>query len=180
MKAMRKGRPFGVPFDITSTYDITACYDLIRQLVIMAEYVIPGNSTGHIFDRLDGIFMAQNIIQIKEYLLGNETPSGGSLLHTRRDYEESRKRSKEEDLQNTITALKSQVRFLDKDNVKLQEELRISDELLKSHNELLKEIPECELHGACLPHAIEWIKKVKTLVKVSKINGEIVVVWGNE
>ena len=48
----------------------------------------------------------------------------------------------------------------------LEEELKVSDVLIKERDLLLEAIPLCVAHGRCVPHAIEWIKQVKTLAKV--------------
>lgn len=48
----------------------------------------------------------------------------------------------------------------------LEEELKLSDELLEDKKKLLKAIPQCVAHGPCVPHALEWIAQVKTLAKV--------------
>ena len=41
------------------------------------------------------------------------------------------------------------------------------EKLLEERDRLLAEIPECENHGACIPHAIDWIrlKKEKEFTK---------------
>lgn len=43
----------------------------------------------------------------------------------------------------------------------LKEELAITDQLLASRQQVLDAIPECNLHGSCVPHALEWIKEMK-------------------
>lgn len=48
----------------------------------------------------------------------------------------------------------------------LEEELKVSDDLLKGRDQLLESIPECPIHGKCVPHALEWISQVKTLAKI--------------
>ena len=48
-----------------------------------------------------------------------------------------------------------------------QEALEITTKLLEERTRLLKAIPPCEVHGTeCVPHAIEWVEKVKTLGRV--------------
>lgn len=52
-----------------------------------------------------------------------------------------------------------------------KEQIRLDDERIRELEKVIKEIPECVAHGdLCLPHAIEWIRRVKTLAKV--ITGE--------
>ncbi len=46
--------------------------------------------------------------------------------------------------------------------IALQEELRVTEEILKERDRLLREIPECSAHGQCVPHAIQWVKERKT------------------
>ncbi len=48
----------------------------------------------------------------------------------------------------------------------LEAEIEVSHGLLEERNKLLIAIPRCAEHGLCVPHALEWIKKVKTLAKV--------------
>lgn len=48
----------------------------------------------------------------------------------------------------------------------LEAELKVSDKLLEDRDALLAAIPECPAHGRCVPHAIEWIERVKTLAKI--------------
>lgn len=42
---------------------------------------------------------------------------------------------------------------------KLQAELTLTDKLLAESNRVLYAIPECPVHGPCIPHALEWVKK---------------------
>lgn len=48
-------------------------------------------------------------------------------------------------------------------NQALMKELSVTDELLKERQKLLDAIPECAPHGKCVPHALEWIEKMKSL-----------------
>ena len=43
----------------------------------------------------------------------------------------------------------------------LEDELRVTDHLLSERQRVLDAIPECEVHGPCVPHALEWIEKAK-------------------
>ena len=59
----------------------------------------------------------------------------------------------------------------------LERELIVTESLLNERQRLLDAIPECELHGKCVPHALEWIEKAKTLFSNTEIahseqNGE--------
>jgi len=45
----------------------------------------------------------------------------------------------------------------------LKKELELTDKLLNERQKLLDAIPECEAHGSCVPHALEWIENMKTL-----------------
>lgn len=58
---------------------------------------------------------------------------------------------------NTIEYLNSRIFNLEKD-------LEVSDHLLNERNKVLNAIPKCKVHGSqCIPNAIEWIERVKTL-----------------
>jgi len=54
------------------------------------------------------------------------------------------------------------------DKIKIvRDELDVAYKLLKEHNRLMNAIPECPVHGnRCVPHAIEWILRVKTLGQI--------------
>lgn len=43
----------------------------------------------------------------------------------------------------------------------LKQELKVTDKLLNEMQRVLDAIPECEIHGKCVPHAIEWIEEMK-------------------
>lgn len=45
----------------------------------------------------------------------------------------------------------------------LEKEIKVTDDLLADRQRLLDAIPECEVHGKCIPHALEWIEKMKSL-----------------
>lgn len=45
--------------------------------------------------------------------------------------------------------------------VELKHELEVTDGLLARRQEILEAIPECEAHGFCIPHALEWIERMK-------------------
>ena len=52
----------------------------------------------------------------------------------------------------------------------LEQELAVTDKLLKARNETLALIPECPVHGPqCQPHMREWIEKAR-LVKARSIS----------
>lgn len=42
-------------------------------------------------------------------------------------------------------------------------ELEINNKLLKTYERLLDAIPECPIHGKCVPHALIWIEKMKKI-----------------
>lgn len=50
---------------------------------------------------------------------------------------------------------------------KLKRELKVTDELLNERQRLLDAIPECEAHGKCVPHAIDWIEIKKSKLHTS-------------
>lgn len=43
----------------------------------------------------------------------------------------------------------------------LKKDLQVTEQLLEQRQKLLDAIPECEAHGKCVPHALEWIEKAK-------------------
>jgi hypothetical protein len=43
----------------------------------------------------------------------------------------------------------------------LKHELEVTDKLLNERQRVLDAIPECQIHGSCVPHAIEWIEEMK-------------------
>jgi len=43
----------------------------------------------------------------------------------------------------------------------LKHELEVTDQLLNERQRVLDAIPECEIHGKCVPHAIEFIEEMK-------------------
>jgi len=45
----------------------------------------------------------------------------------------------------------------------LKKELTVTEQLLEERQRVLDAIPECKTHGACVPHAIEWIEEMKGL-----------------
>jgi hypothetical protein len=53
----------------------------------------------------------------------------------------------------------------------LEAELEVSDRLLKDRTLLLEAIPQCPVHGECVPYALEWIEQVKTLARIVSGNG---------
>jgi hypothetical protein len=40
----------------------------------------------------------------------------------------------------------------------LEAELVVDEHLLEERARLIAVIPECDVHGACVPHAIEWVE----------------------
>ena len=48
-----------------------------------------------------------------------------------------------------------------------KDEIEADDILLREHYRVMDEIPECAAHGnRCVPHAVEWIRRVITLGKI--------------
>lgn len=54
---------------------------------------------------------------------------------------------------------------------RLRAELKVSDALIQERDRLLDAIPPCPDHGACVPHAIEWVEAAKRL---NAVNAELV------
>ena len=47
---------------------------------------------------------------------------------------------------------------------RLERELAVTDSLLVERQRVLDAIPECPVHGPCVPHALEWITKNRSRV----------------
>jgi hypothetical protein len=45
--------------------------------------------------------------------------------------------------------------------VDLKQELEVTNKLLNERQRVLDAIPECQIHGKCVPHAIEWVEEMK-------------------
>jgi len=43
------------------------------------------------------------------------------------------------------------------ENARLHEALGVTDKILAERQRVLEAIPQCEEHGFCVPHALEWI-----------------------
>ena len=43
----------------------------------------------------------------------------------------------------------------------LLDDLKVTNALYEERQKLLDAIPECEIHGKCVPHALEWIENAK-------------------
>lgn len=55
----------------------------------------------------------------------------------------------------------------------LKEELDITNSILRERQKLLDAIPECEVHGKCVPHAIEWIESmIQVISKNEQLESE--------
>jgi len=62
---------------------------------------------------------------------------------------------------NTIDELKKEIK-------ELKEELEVTDSILNERQKLLDAIPECPTHGKCMPHALDWIKKMKEIEEIRR------------
>ncbi len=62
---------------------------------------------------------------------------------------------------------KDTIKELEKQIEELKDEMEVDDRLLKGYSRVMDEIPECPAHGnRCVPHAVEWIRRVITLGKI--------------
>lgn len=50
-----------------------------------------------------------------------------------------------------------------KERDSLKDQLKTTEQLLDERNRLLAAIPECEQHGQCVPHALEWVAESKSI-----------------
>lgn len=49
----------------------------------------------------------------------------------------------------------------------LRQELDVTDKLLEQRQRVLDAIPECPVHGPCVPHALEWIEQAKAMMEAN-------------
>ncbi len=54
------------------------------------------------------------------------------------------------------------IRKLQQRIIELEKELVITEEIMNNYHRVLKAVPECPVHGECVPYAVEWIEKAKT------------------
>ena len=47
----------------------------------------------------------------------------------------------------------------------LIDDLNITTKLFEERDRLLDAIPQCKVHGKCVPYALEWIEEAKKLTK---------------
>lgn len=57
---------------------------------------------------------------------------------------------------------------------RLEKELKITDEILADRQKVLDSIPECNLHGKCVPHALEWINQVKSIPEINTFHSDCI------
>lgn len=50
----------------------------------------------------------------------------------------------------------------------LQSELKVTESLLNERQRLLDAIPECPVHGKCVPYALKWIEKKRRLKVITQ------------
>ena len=63
-----------------------------------------------------------------------------------------------------LDRLNLHIRDLEKEIEEFRREIKVSDQLIEQRDRLLQSIPECPVHGSgCIPHAIEWVNRIKTL-----------------
>ena len=46
----------------------------------------------------------------------------------------------------------------------LEKELDVTESLLNERQRILDAIPECEAHGKCVPHALDWVEMKKSKI----------------
>lgn len=64
--------------------------------------------------------------------------------------------------------------IIEKSLEKVKHELEITEKLLNERQQVINAIPECELHGGnCVPHALEWIEKQKTIKTALEILNQV-------
>ena len=70
-------------------------------------------------------------------------------------------------LSNTMTEEKF-VEVVSKYTEQLQSELKVTESLLNERQRLLDAIPECPVHGKCVPYALKWIEKKRRLKVITQ------------
>lgn len=50
----------------------------------------------------------------------------------------------------------------------LRDELDVTDKLYSETRRVVQAIPECSIHGECVPHALEWVEESKRLRREHK------------
>ena len=51
-----------------------------------------------------------------------------------------------------------------KETIELKEHLKLTEDLLEEQYRIMDLIPPCPAHGGrCVPHAVEWIRRIITL-----------------
>lgn len=50
----------------------------------------------------------------------------------------------------------------------LKEEIKLDNRRIADLEKVLYAIPECPVHGGCIPHALEWIERMKNNLHKSK------------
>jgi len=63
------------------------------------------------------------------------------------------------------TQLKDETAAQAKRIADLTEELRLTNLLLSERERVLEAIPECEAHGQCVPHAVEWVNNSRAEIE---------------
>jgi len=51
-----------------------------------------------------------------------------------------------------------------------EKDLKVTDQLLNERQRLLDAIPQCEVHGSCVPHAIDWVNNaIKSIAELKEL-----------
>lgn len=54
-------------------------------------------------------------------------------------------------------------------NELIKQDLEVTEKLLNERQRLLDAVPECPMHGSCVPHALEWLGKAKSALESVEI-----------
>jgi hypothetical protein len=63
-----------------------------------------------------------------------------------------------------VHSLLKENRSLRADLERITKELAVTDCIMTDYKRVLDAVPECPVHGECVPHAVEWIEKAKELI----------------
>lgn len=55
---------------------------------------------------------------------------------------------------------------------KYREEIYVADKLIAERNRLINAIPQCPVHGPCIPYSIEWVEKAILMMQGLKAENE--------
>ena len=55
----------------------------------------------------------------------------------------------------------------------MRQEIWLTEQIANNYRSVLQAVPECNVHGECVPHAIEWIEKAKKAQRYNELLQEV-------